>query len=270
MLSVKRNELAGNIAGELHIGVQGPQGPAGETGPRGPAGPQGDSTTISLRYGISSEPMENTVVVWQDTIPQMSETYPYLWIEISTETKTSTGGSIVIEKGIIGYYSTPESTGSAGTLTVNVTTVNETEAQADKTFAEIQTAISENREVYVFLDGGDFALRLSQQNENAITFAWVGAYASDESADIQNIKVDFNADGTVFWEQGNTSVPSQSSMEYLYVMKPDTAQVGQTIVVDAVDEENRPVRWRAVNLPTDTHINSLIDTKLGVIENGSY
>ena len=101
MLSVKRNELAGNIAGVLHIGIQ------------GPPGKDGSSTTISLRYGISSEPMENTVVVWQDTIPQMSETYPYLWIEISTETKTSTGGSIVIEKGIIGYYSTPDSGGNA-------------------------------------------------------------------------------------------------------------------------------------------------------------
>lgn len=78
----------------------------------GKTGPKGDSTTISLRYGISSEPMENTVVVWQDTIPQMSETYPYLWIEISTETTTSTGGSIVIEKGIIGYYSVPNSGGN--------------------------------------------------------------------------------------------------------------------------------------------------------------
>jgi hypothetical protein len=96
-------------------------------------GKDGSSTTIKLLYGVSSEPAENTVTGWQGTIPRMSETYPYLWIEISTETQTSKGGSIVIEKGIIGYYSVPDSGGNVdfqvgetlklenGVLSVNTT-----------------------------------------------------------------------------------------------------------------------------------------------------
>ncbi len=72
-------------------------------------GKDGSSTTITLKYGVSSTPSMNTVTGWQDTIPQMSETYPYLWIEITTETTTATGGSSTIEAGIIGYYSTPGS-----------------------------------------------------------------------------------------------------------------------------------------------------------------
>lgn len=43
---------------------------------------------------------------------------------------------------------------------------------------------------------------------------------------------------------------------------PLTAQVGQTIVVKAVDENGRPTEWECVNLPTDEHINALIDAKL--------
>lgn len=96
----------------------GPKGGKGDPGPQGQQGPQGDpgkdggSTTITLKYGVSSTPSMNTITGWQDTIPQMSETYPYLWIEITTETTTATGGSSTIEAGIIGYYSTPDSGGN--------------------------------------------------------------------------------------------------------------------------------------------------------------
>lgn len=43
---------------------------------------------------------------------------------------------------------------------------------------------------------------------------------------------------------------------------PLTAQVGQTIVVKAVDENGKPTEWECINLPTDEHINALIDAKL--------
>ena len=104
-------------------GPKGPQGPQGDPGPQGVPGKDGGSTTITLKYGVSSTPSMNTVTGWQDTIPQMSETYPYLWIEISTETITATGGSSTIEAGIIGYYSTPDSGGNPD-LTGVVKSVN--------------------------------------------------------------------------------------------------------------------------------------------------
>lgn len=50
----------------------------------------------------------------------------------------------------------------------------------------------------------------------------------------------------------------------------DEAQVGQAAVVEEVDENNVPTKWKAVDYPTDEHINGLINTALGVIENGSY
>lgn len=49
-----------------------------------------------------------------------------------------------------------------------------------------------------------------------------------------------------------------------------TAQVGQTIVVKAVDENGKPTEWQAVDMPTDEHINALIDAKLEAIANGTY
>ena len=93
-------------------GPQGPQGDPGPQGPQGVPGKEGGSTTITLKYGVSSTPSMNTITGWKDTIPQMSETYPYLWIEISTETTTATGGSSTVEAGIIGYYSVPNSGGN--------------------------------------------------------------------------------------------------------------------------------------------------------------
>lgn len=54
------------------------------------------------------------------------------------------------------------------------------------------------------------------------------------------------------------------------INRPSTAKVGQTIVVKSVHTDGRPIAWEAADLPSDDHINSLIDAKLGVIENGSY
>ena len=48
------------------------------------------------------------------------------------------------------------------------------------------------------------------------------------------------------------------------------AAPGQTPVVKTVDGSGVPTAWEMAALPTDDHINTLIDTALGVIENGSY
>ena len=78
-------------------------------------GADGASASISLRYGVSSLPMENTIVSWQDTIPSVSSAYPFLWIEISLETQSAAGGGFSIERGIIGYFSEGLSGGYVGT-----------------------------------------------------------------------------------------------------------------------------------------------------------
>jgi hypothetical protein len=48
------------------------------------------------------------------------------------------------------------------------------------------------------------------------------------------------------------------------------AAPGQTPVVKTVDGSGVPTAWEMAAFPTDTHIRSLIDTALGVIENGTY
>lgn len=48
------------------------------------------------------------------------------------------------------------------------------------------------------------------------------------------------------------------------------ATVGQTVKISAVDESGKPTKWDSVDFPSDEHINSLINTALGVIENGTY
>ena len=51
------------------------------------------------------------------------------------------------------------------------------------------------------------------------------------------------------------------------------ATVGQISKITAVDDSGKPTAWEAADMPrdvTDDHINSMIDAKLGVIENGSY
>jgi hypothetical protein len=48
------------------------------------------------------------------------------------------------------------------------------------------------------------------------------------------------------------------------------ATVGQTVKISTVNDNGVPTTWEPVGFPSDTHINALIDAKLGVIENGSY
>lgn len=51
---------------------------------------------------------------------------------------------------------------------------------------------------------------------------------------------------------------------------PLQAAVGQVISVKEVDGSGMPIEWECVNLPTDEHINALIDAKLEAIANGTY
>lgn len=76
-------------------------------------------------------------------------------------------------------------------------------------------------------------------------------------------------DGTFDYNEA----PSNASLSTTLggkITRPITAEVGQTIVVRAVDDKGAPTTWEAADFPSDDHINSLIDTKLGVIEHGSY
>lgn len=58
---------------------------------------------------------------------------------------------------------------------------------------------------------------------------------------------------------------------------PASASVGQVLSIKAVDENGKPTEWECIDMsgsgssvPSDEHINSLINAALGVIENGTY
>lgn len=218
MLSIERNGLAGNIAGELHIGIQGPPGPPGPAGPQGASGKDGSSTTISLRYGISSEPMENTVVVWQDTIPQMSETYPYLWIEINTETKTSTGGSVSTERGIIGYYSAPGSGGgseggSGGNADQSSTGLSETASNALITLLKNATYVSGDMYPELKTLADELGVELTDYiPATGITLSETKlSFNSEDSKTLIATVIPENTNDVVVWRSSDESIATVSS-----------------------------------------------------------
>lgn len=68
------------------------------------------------------------------------------------------------------------------------------------------------------------------------------------------------------WYQKLFETPSAAGTNTLV----DEAQVGQIAMVEEVDENNVPTKWKAVDYPSDEHVNDLINNALGVIENGSY
>ena len=94
-------------------------------------------------------------------------------------------------------------------------------------------------------------------------------------SDIVNDLVSNAADKPLSAAQG---VALKSLIDELRTLIPEVgsgiavsgATVGQTVKISAVDDNGVPTAWEAVDFPTDDHINDLINTALGVIENGTY
>lgn len=116
------------------VRISGETGPKGDTGPageRGPAGSQGVSgipgVSIEVRYslGTASAPQYNTTTQlnsWSVTIPEVTETYPYIWCIQGKRTYTSaedTTGTIAFGipfrlSGTNGLDGAPGSPGAPG------------------------------------------------------------------------------------------------------------------------------------------------------------
>ena len=96
--------------------------------------------------------------------------------------------------------------------------------------------------------------------------------------------LDWNGVG---WYQGGLQVGGNAQddgaknvlLEGDAIPVPSSATTGQILAVKSVDETGKPTEWEAVDAPQgggesaypgDDHINDLIHTALGVIENGTY
>ena len=122
--------------------------------------------------------------------------------------------------------------------------------------------------VYMIVVNADYTINVQEESYNIPTI--------DATLAIEGAAADAKATGdaisAVSALVGDVAVSEQisSALAESAIPTPTTAQVGQLLSVKAIDENGKPTEWEAVDMPTDAHINSLIDAKLGVIENGSY
>ena len=150
--------------------------------------------------------------------------------------------------------------GGGSDFVVNISSDN----VADTTAAEIHEAFIQNQRIYA-LYGNMYVLSLVSSSGTSAAFSMVvnniGLYAvvdSNGNVTVQSFNY-VDIDG-VDSRIGFHGVPQ------IYA----GSKVGQTVQISAVDGEGRPLSWKSVDFPDDDHINRLIDTKLGVIENGTY
>ena len=137
------------------------------------------------------------------------------------------------------------------TVFVTITDNNGT-LSADKTFTEIRGAILAGTTVLVDYDFA--ALPLIALSD---TFMWFGT-----------VVCDWASVSTVIIEITENSEVNDISAEASSMPNPSPL-----VFIGAVTGAYNGTSTMTVNIPnavTDDHINSLIDTKLGVIENGSY
>ena len=126
--------------------------------------------------------------------------------------------------------------GEDGAFRINVTYSNGVYS-ADKTFDEIKAAYDAGQQPYVVQTGG------------TLDSVYTLAYFSVPNGTGQDF-VDFER-----YNIGDDTLETEALRIYSFVTGS-----GSNVVH----------RIYEFNVPTDAHINSLIDTKLGVIENGSY
>ena len=146
------------------------------------------------------------------------------------------------------------------TMFVNITDNNGT-LSADKTFIEIRDAILAGTTVLV--DYGDTDLPLIALSDNSLRFGVFHCANADD--------VDSAAVGTSMIEiTANGEVIDLSALIFIPTKLPNPRALKFTGAVTGTYDGASPMTVKIPSAVTDAHINSLIDTKLGVIENGAY
>ena len=135
---------------------------------------------------------------------------------------------------------------------------------ADKTFTEIMEAIISGTTVLVYYGG--YSLPLIRISDNALFFgAFQCANADDvDPAAVATSMIEITENGEVNDLSALIFIPSVPSA------LPNPNALKFTGAVTGSYNGSRPLSVKIPSAVTDEHINSLIDTKLGVIENGSY
>ena len=212
-------------------GAIGPQGPKGDTGQQGPKGEKGDTGPQGPKGDTGSAGANG------------KSAYQY-----------------AVESGYTGTETEFAKKLASGTIIVTITDNNGT-LSADKTFLEIRDAIFAGIPVYVSYDG--FGYPVIAVAADALYFGTFQGDSGDASngAAIVTIMIEITQNGEVNDFSAQIDIPKTL---------PNPNAITFTGAVTGSYDGSAAMTVNIPSAVTDAHINSLIDTKLGVIENGSY
>ena len=161
-----------------------------------------------------------------------------------------------------------------GQMVLQLTSIDESTANFEGIFGKTKYQVCIGNEVNVttdrFIMQGD---RLP--SPNALTFTGAVEAEYDGLAPV-TVEIPTGGSGVHVGSQEpedeNASlwIDPEEGESLDFVPCPKQAKAGQVPVVKSVDADGKPTDWEAVELPDDAHIRSLIDERLGVIENGTY
>lgn len=149
---------------------------------------------------------------------------------------------------------------ASGALIVTITDNNGT-LSASKSYIEIRNAILAG--IPVLVDYGGIGLPLIANFADALWFGTIQCNSGDASngAVVATVIIEITQHGEVNDISAQIDIPTTL---------PNPNAITFTGSVTGSYDGSAPMTVNIPSAVTDDHINSLIDTKLGVIENGSY
>lgn len=272
------------IKGET--GATGPQGPQGETGAQGPTGPTGpQGATGATGNGIKSitnyylatasgSDVSASTAGWTTTVQAITASKKYLWnYEVVTYTNGSTYRSAPC---IIGVYGDKGATGATGATGPSGIIVSSTAPSNPKVGQLWQTASGQPIKRWT---GSSWAIHyISVDNLNVATLSAISANLGDVTAATITNKRDgenaiiLNSESIAFYDWANEGqyagkissghiggTSSQPELDivsegplilsaegYSYAFANDDLRIGDTAILEAINELNRKLNFRIV------------------------
>lgn len=263
-----------------NAGATGPQGPQGATGPKGPQGATGatgngiKSITNYYLATASGSDVSASTAGWTTTVQAITASKKYLWnYEVVTYTNGSTYRSAPC---IIGVYGDKGATGATGATGPSGIIVSSTAPSNPKVGQLWQTASGQPIKRWT---GSSWAIHyISVDNLNVATLSAISANLGDVTAATITNKRDgenaiiLNSESIAFYDWANEGqyagkissghiggTSSQPELDivsegplilsaegYSYAFANDDLRIGDTAILEAINELNRKLNFRIV------------------------